>query len=136
MVQQVPQIILRDELQCNGFMVADAALRFELGRRQVRNDVGEIEVVTLPERDEERPRGVLDSLDAHAAVLFVTGKVERALQGGADEPLVIVRRGIDEVADHLFSRPAAFQDWRGGIGVRNLCKNRLGGLNYMLQLFA
>jgi hypothetical protein len=94
-MQEVSKIILGEKFQRHRRLVADLAEGRELTRGQVLDDVGEVEIVIHPQRDEVGPRGALHGLHADAAILIVTGKLERPLLGSPDKPLVIVGSGVD-----------------------------------------
>ena len=49
-MNHVPQVILCHKSECHGFILANSNRDFQLGRRQVSYDVGEIAVIVRPER--------------------------------------------------------------------------------------
>ena len=107
MMQQVDQIVLGNELQCHRFVITNSALRLELRRRQVSDDVCEELIVRTPQRYQQRPGGVLEVLSADVAVLVVAGEVELRLERGAHETLMVIGGRVDQVAYKLLTRPAA-----------------------------
>jgi hypothetical protein len=62
-----------------------------------------------------RPIGFLKRLNTRVTLRIVSGKVERRLEGRADEALMIIGRRVDQVSDYLLTRPAAGQQWLGAL---------------------
>ena len=83
----------------------------------LRDDVRQMSIVRMPEPDEFRPSAPLMILGVHPVILFVTRKLERRRLLRPHEPLVIVRRGVDEMPHHLFPRPLARRERPDGVGL-------------------
>jgi hypothetical protein len=66
-----------------------------------------LQVEHFPERDQLVPRCVLVAANADPLLLRVAGEHEIVLQLPAHEALVVVRRGVDKMADDLARRPLA-----------------------------
>ena len=94
-MQQVAQVVFRQEPKSYRLTGVDAARRFELSGRQVRDDVGEMPIVAGPQRNQDRPGRFFYGLNTHPLLLVVSGELERALQGGSHKALMIVRGRID-----------------------------------------
>src|SRR5215204_2481750 len=93
-------------------VLAPLAQPLVLGR--VATDVPEMEIVEAPEVNEQRPRLVCVSLRAHPLLLRVAVEDEVFLELRADEALVVVRGGVDEVTHYLLRRPLPFGGTRRG----------------------
>ena len=102
-MQQMAQIVLRQEAQSYRLTGADAARRFQLSGRQVGDDMGKIAIVACPQRDQDRPGRFFNGLNTHPLLLVVAGEVERALQGGSHKALMIIRGRIDQVSEDLLA---------------------------------
>jgi hypothetical protein len=88
-------IILRQEVQSDRLSGTDAADGFQLVGGQAGDYVGEVAIVRGPQRDQQRPICLLRSLQAYVSILVVWREVlwrevQRGLQGGADESLMVV----------------------------------------------
>src|ERR1044072_7801715 len=81
--------------------------------------VREVQVVELPEVDEERPRLLSIGLHAHPVLLRVAFKDEVFLELRADEALVVVRSGVYEMTERLLRRPLAFRERPPTLGLRH-----------------
>ncbi len=101
MMQQMAQIVLDQKAQRHRLTGANAAGRFQLSRWQVRDDMSKMTAVTCPQCDQSGPRFFFNGLHTHPILLFIAGKVERALQGGAHEPLMVIRGRIDQMSEDL-----------------------------------
>lgn len=112
MVLHVEHVVVDQETKSERRIGADLANGFEGGVGDPIDEVDEEEIVLVPEGDEGRPGELLVGVQADPIVLRVAGALVRAVEGGADEALVVVGGGIDEVAEFLFGVPGAGS--RGG----------------------
>ena len=84
------KIVGHQEAKSDGFSRTDAANGFQLGGWKLGYYVGEIAIVSGPQRDQQRPVDVLNGLHAYVSALIVTGELQRCLKSGPDESLMIV----------------------------------------------
>jgi hypothetical protein len=84
-----------------------------------------VQIVLAPQRDEIRPRPVVVTLHAYPRLLVVAGKDEIVGRLRAYEARVVVRRGIDQMADDLLARPLAGGARRARISIRG-CQHPIG----------
>jgi hypothetical protein len=78
-----------------------APLLCEHGLRNDRNYAHEMQVIPAPEIDQVRPEFVVIFLRVDPLVAVVTWKREIVSELGADEALMIIRGGVDQVTENL-----------------------------------
>ena len=91
-MKHMRHVILGQEFERHGFILADSTRDFQFGKRKVSDDVREIPVVIRPERDQQGPIGFLGGLYARATVLVIAGKIQRVSERRPHEPLMVIRR--------------------------------------------
>src|SRR5580704_17314713 len=134
-MEEVSEVILRKESEGDRFSGTDAADGFQLGGGNAGDYVGEVTIVSRPQRDQHFPIGLVRGLEAYVSVLVVWREVQRRLQGGADESLVIVGRGVDQMPEKLLARPAARECGLGGFEITDPGKLWLGSCDHAQELF-
>jgi hypothetical protein len=86
MMDQMRKIIRHQETKSDGLSRADAANDVQLTGWQVGYYMGEIPIVSGP----QRPIGVLNGLHADVSDLIVSGEIQGRLKSRPDESLVVV----------------------------------------------
>jgi hypothetical protein len=109
----VDDVVFHEEEEGGGGVVADEAAGVDGGGVGVLDDVGEMEVVAAPEFEEVVPVEFVVVLRGDPLVLLVGGEDEFVGELAADETLVVVGGGVDEVAEDFFDGPAV---GRGAVG--------------------
>src|SRR4051812_43285527 len=71
------------------------------------NQCDQLTVVGLPEVNDFTPRPLLISLHANPFIAVVSRQVNPDGKLQTDETLMVVRRGIHQMAQYLFGRPLA-----------------------------
>jgi elongation factor P len=100
--------VVEDEVgEGHGGVVPDGAGGFGFVGRDVGDDVGDVEIEAGPEGDELGGIGSGVVLDGDVGGLVVAGEIETGLGEGADEALVVVGGGVDEVAEEFDEGPLA-----------------------------
>src|SRR5271157_4968758 len=110
---EVVHVAIDQRGERNGFLAADDADQRQVGRWNGADDVQQMAVEKEPEVHQVRPGLGGVGLDGHPGFLVVIGKVEASGDAGADQALVVVAGGIDQVAENLLFRPSA---GRGDVG--------------------
>ena len=87
--------------------VVASARAFALVGRKGVDDARDLEVEAAPELDQLAPGSVGVATRADPVVLVVRGEDQVVLEPRANKPLVVVRGGVDQVADQLARRPLA-----------------------------
>src|SRR5512146_335625 len=100
-------LVPRHGLPCDFVKVVTGPRPLPSGCRHRLDHSGEMEVEEAPQPDEVRPRGSLIALRRYPRLLLVTRKHEIVHELGADKALMVVRGGIDQVADDLLRGPLA-----------------------------
>jgi len=101
MVLQVHDVVAHEKLQSHRRLMADRTDHLVTIVRNLAHDMREVPVVGVPEPDEVRPIARLVMLELDPEILRVRRKRERAPLPGADKPLMVVRRRVDEMVDGL-----------------------------------
>lgn len=73
----------------------------------------DLQIESPPERDQLFPRRICISADADPVLLSIAREHEIVLQLSAYQPLMVIRGGVDEVADDLARRPFIGRGPRG-----------------------
>ncbi len=81
MMDQMRNVVIRQEVEGDRLSGTDAADGFQLGGGQAGDYVGEVAIVRGPQRDQQCPIGLLRSLQAYVSILVVAREVQRRLQG-------------------------------------------------------
>lgn len=126
MVLQVGDVVFHQKLQRDGGVVADLAFHAKRVPGSILDDMGEVPIVGGPQVDEFLPVSAAVVLAADPLVLFVLGKGESLGELGANEALVIVRRGVDQVPDNFLDRPPIRRGLCRHDVIRQSSKSRLG----------
>ena len=105
MVAEVGDVVLDEEAEGERAVGGVPEAR-EVGGVDVLDDVGEVEVDDAPGFEELVPAAEVVALDGDPGLLRVAGEMEVGVELEADETLVVVVGGVDEVADDLFDAPA------------------------------
>src|ERR1051326_4543899 len=88
--------------------------------------MGEKTVVSCPEIDQQIPVDLGKILQIDQSVLIVAWKVQVALERSADEALMVVRSGVEQVSKNFFFRPFTFGGTCRCVGIVQLHEQRLG----------
>ena len=113
----MPDVIDHDVRKGDRRAAADRDRRLEGGFSRVAHDVEEVAVEGRPEGDQVGP-GLGDVvLRGNPGLLVIAGVVDRRGDLAANEALMIVAGGVDEVAEHFFLGPAIGSALVGGVGV-------------------
>src|SRR5258705_11149555 len=97
MVLEVHDVIAGEKSERDRGVRADSAGHVPPSFRNLGDNVREMSIARMPEPDEFRPSAPLMILRVHPVILFVTRKLERRRLLRPHEPLVVVRRGVDEM---------------------------------------
>jgi hypothetical protein len=92
MMEEVEEIIRRQEAQRDRLPGTDPARRFQPRSRQMSYHVSKIAVISAPQGDEKNPVSVLNGLHAYVAGLIVAWEIQRFLEACADKSLVVIGR--------------------------------------------
>src|SRR5580700_8080189 len=128
-MNQMNEIILGQELERDRIIGTDTALRLERILGKVLDNMRQIPVVAGPKRDQTCPGHLLNGLQADTTFLIVARVFERALERGANEALMVVGCRVNQVPDHLLTRPAPGTNGRAAIGFADLQKAGLAGID-------
>ena len=101
MVLEMPDVVESDVTQCDWRAVANLAVDLPLGLRDLSDDMGQVAVVGTPQVDKLEPRAIAIALSVDPEILRVPRKLQVIISLDANKPLVIVCRGVDEVAEDL-----------------------------------
>src|SRR5688572_16187982 len=107
MVPEVHDIVVRQESQRRRWIGSDQALHISVAFRNVLDHMRNVVIVGMPERREVIPRAVFVVLAPDPVLLRIPREYERRPFLRADEALMVVRGGVDEMPDHLLRRPFA-----------------------------
>lgn len=103
----VREVILDEKAQRDGLVVADDADCFQpVFRDPVHHGCQDL-VLRLPPAEQGLPGLAGIAVSRYPFVLSVTRAFIVTIDGGADEALAVVRRGIEQVPDDLLAGPAA-----------------------------
>ena len=94
-------VVESDVAERDRWTVPYLAMDGPLGLRDVGDDMCQVAVVVTPEVNELEPSAIAIALSMDPIVLCVPRKPEVAIGLDANEPLMIVCRGVDEVAEDL-----------------------------------
>jgi hypothetical protein len=112
-------------------VVADADCGAEVLPWNMGHQMQQVPVVSEPEVDQVCPFAILKPFRFDPRLLGIAWYCEIVLELCAHEALMIVRGGIDEMAEDLFAGPMAV-DLRGGVGEAR--KLRSGGVEKVREL--
>jgi hypothetical protein len=134
MMTQVLPVVGRQEPESHGRGGFDKARNVTLIVRNSANNMRQVPVVRMPQRDEIIPRPVLVVLALHPVVLRVGRKPQLGYFLRPHEPLMVVRGRIDQVSDHLLGRPFARRARPRSLRLANRSQFRKRSLNRLEQL--
>jgi hypothetical protein len=97
MMDQMPNIVRRQKTKRDCISRTNAANRFEFRKWQLSDYVSEVAIVRGPQRDQEMPISILNSLHPHASGLVVARDIQRCLKRRSNESLVVVRGRINQM---------------------------------------
>ena len=103
-------IVCHQESKGASFGRNDRARRRKLAVRYQANDMCEVAIVQVPEFNQCWPFAQVIVVLIDPRVLFVLGKDKFLLLLGANEALMIIARGINQVTDNFGDRPT-FGSW-------------------------
>src|SRR5687767_7485985 len=107
MMPEMHDVVVCQEPQRRSWIGADQALYISVAFRNVLDHMRNVLIVGMPERGEVLPRAVFVALATDPVLLRIRRKHERRPFLRADEALMVVRGGVDEMPDHLLRRPLA-----------------------------
>jgi hypothetical protein len=97
MMDQMRNIVRRQKTKSDRISRADAANRFEFSGWQLAYYMSEVAVIRSPQRNQELPISILNSLHPHASGLVVARDIQRCLKRRSNESLVVVRGRINQM---------------------------------------
>ena len=101
MMLHVADVIQRYGAERERPLPANPAMNAPFCLWDVTDHVREMAIVRGPQFDEIRPRAITVALRFDPEVLRIAGKTQITLGLHANEPLMVVRRGVDQVTEDL-----------------------------------